>query len=134
MIKITTELLKSFNTCKKAIKWHKKQKTTSFNKLFDLCQRDNHLDWVNWLIVKLSDPCQLIRFTNYAAKKILYQYKKENRCNSIVVPKIQDYLEGVESIDWVQSAIYAAMGELSRKPPLIKILKHGIKLLKETEK
>ena len=134
MIKITTKLLENLGACDSAIKWHKKQKTTSFNKLFKLCQDQNHLDWAYWLIGELLDSHQLTRFTVYAAKKILHRYKKENRYDSLVIPKLEDYLEGFETVKWAQSAIYEAMERLACKSPLIKILKYGINLLKETEK
>ena len=133
MIEIKTKLLEDLGACSKAIEWHKKQKTTSFNKLFKLCQKENHLDWAYWLITVLLDSHQLTRFTVYASKKILHQYKKENRYNSSIIPGLEDYLEDIEAIDWAQSAIYAAMGELSRQTPLVKILKYGIRLLKETQ-
>ena len=131
MIKITTKLLEDLGACSKAIEWHKKQKTTSFNKLFKLCQKENHLDWARWLIVKLLNPDQAVRYFGYAEKKALSLCRKYK--GDLLMPRqvFFDYLRGTATLGTVEFVLsYSGIWANEAK----EIIKYGIELLKETKR
>lgn len=75
-MKITEEWLKEQEACVKGIKWFKNQEERDPIKLIEwFIENEKHLDWANWLIVRIMDYKQYVSYAVYAAEQVLHVYK-----------------------------------------------------------
>jgi hypothetical protein len=76
-MKITIELLKKLGACSEMREVFSKQKESDAVKLIAKMIRLKKLDWANWLIVRLLDRLNNIRYAVFAAKKVLGLYERK---------------------------------------------------------
>lgn len=71
-MEITEEWLKEQEACKKGIEWFKNQEERNPVKLIQwFIENEKHLDWANWLIVRIMDYKQYVSYAVYAAEQVL---------------------------------------------------------------
>lgn len=75
-MKITEEWLKEQEACVKGIKWFKNQEERDPIKLIEwFIENEKHLDWANWLIVRIMDYKQYVRYAVYSAEQVLHIFQ-----------------------------------------------------------
>jgi hypothetical protein len=136
--KITTKWLNSHSACYEAVEKFKKQKECDPIKLLRLMIRSNHkeiLEWANWLIVRIMNKKQRVEYAKSAA------WYATNSAAFSGAFSAESAKYAAKSAAWyaAKSALSAELAALSAaqsagyaeyKNTLIKILKHGIKVLK----
>lgn len=80
MTKITDKWLKENNVCQDAVSWLKTIKDRNIDNLFNLIisSKDNEkLSWGNWIIVRLMNHKQRVKYAIFAAEQVIDIYEKE---------------------------------------------------------
>ena len=77
MKKITPLLLKSLNACSSGEEYYITLKTQDAEKIINQCLVDDHLDWANWLIVRIMNQKQKIECSIFAAEQVIDIYEKQ---------------------------------------------------------
>jgi len=76
-MKLTVEKLKSLSACQSGIDWFKEQKETDCKKVVQVLIKVKKLDWANWLVSRVLDRKDKIRYACYAAKQVLPIFEKK---------------------------------------------------------
>ena len=80
-MKITEEWLEEKETCEEGIIWFADQKETDAIKVLDKLINQNRLDWGNWLICRVFNYDQRVKYAVFAAGQVLHlwadKYPKE---------------------------------------------------------
>ena len=74
-MKLTVRTLKKHGACVEAVDWVKGQKDISYKALFTACLAEDHLDWANWIIPRLLNKENRIRYAIYAAERVIKIYE-----------------------------------------------------------
>jgi hypothetical protein len=133
--KITEAWLKEKSACSEVIVWFLGQKETEgVRVLRDLMKADT-FQWANWLICRLMDKPNQVRYAIFAAECVLEifekKHPKDNRPRK-AIEAAKSWLENpsneTKKAD-ADAAAYAAYA--ARKEIQTKIFDYGIKLLEE---
>ena len=76
-MKITKSWLEKQKACIEGVEWFAEKKETDIKKLLNLCEKENHLEWANWVITKLMKRKQRIRYAVYAAQQVLHIFEEK---------------------------------------------------------
>jgi hypothetical protein len=75
-MKIAEEWLREKNACKDGIRWFLNQKETDPAKIIkQFVKKEEHLDWANWLIVRIMSYKQYVSYAVYAAEQVLHIFE-----------------------------------------------------------
>ena len=75
-MKLTSKWLKEKSACSGGIAWFEKCGLASSVPVLKKLISEDHLDWANWLIVRLMDRKQKIQYAIFAAESVLEVYEK----------------------------------------------------------
>ena len=75
-MKITKEWLKEQNACSLGYDWFVKQSATDHDAVIAALMNINRFDWANWLIVRLMDKAQKVKYACHAARLVLPIYEE----------------------------------------------------------
>ena len=129
-MKLTVRTLKKYGACIEAVDWVKTQKNKSYKALFSECLAGEHLDWAKWIIARLLDKENKIRYAIYAATQVIHLYEDKYPGDDRPKKAIQaakNYLKNPSD----ENAADAARA--AHKDMLTKILKYGYRLLIKQE-
>src|SRR3990167_2030428 len=76
-MKLTENWLREKFACSEGVDWFKNQKETDGVKVAITLIVDNKMNWCNWLIVRLMDHKQKIRYAIFAAEQVIDIYEKK---------------------------------------------------------
>jgi hypothetical protein len=77
--RLTVKYLKKIGACKEAVDWVRVQSSNDINVLYkQVLKSKEHLYWANWMLVRLMNKKQRIRYAIYAAIQVLYIYENYN--------------------------------------------------------
>ncbi len=76
-MEITIKKLKSFDPCSDGFEWFVEKKIDNLRDFISLCKKDAHLDWANWLIVRLMNKKQRVMYSVYSARSVLENFEKK---------------------------------------------------------
>ena len=74
-MKLSVRILKKHGACVEAVDWVKGRKNKSYKALFSECLAGDHLDWANWMLVRLLNKENKIRYAIYAAEQVIKIYE-----------------------------------------------------------
>jgi len=78
MTKLTEKWLRDHNACNLGITWFLNQEETDPIKLItQAIKKKQHLDWANWLIVRLMKYKQYVLYAVFAAEQVIDIFEKE---------------------------------------------------------
>ena len=75
-MKITKEWLKKQNACKPGYDWFIRQYDTDHELVIASLMKIDRFDWANWLIVRLMDKAQKVKYACHAARLVLPIYEE----------------------------------------------------------
>jgi len=149
-------MLKKYGACIEAVDWAKTQKDKSYKALFATCIAEDHLDWVNWIITRLLNNENRVRYAIYAARQVINIYEdkypgddrprkaiqaakkylknpsKENAANTANTAHAAHAAHAAYAAAYAAYAADAA-SDAAYKDMLTKILKYGYRLLIKQE-
>ena len=73
---ITKAIIKELNPCSKGYEWYMKNPISDPVELVKELMKE-HEDWANWLILRIMDYEQYVRYACYAAKQVLPIFEKK---------------------------------------------------------
>lgn len=76
-MKLTMRTLESLDACDEAKEAFQNQKERDIFKLFDLMLKAEKYDWANWLIARLLDRDNKIRYAIFAAERRIEEFEKK---------------------------------------------------------
>jgi hypothetical protein len=76
-MKLTIRWLKKQSACSGGIEWFKSQKENDSVGVVKALIADDKLDWANWLIVRIMDYADYVRYAVYAAEQVIELYEKK---------------------------------------------------------
>jgi hypothetical protein len=76
-MKITKEWLKEKRACKEGFDWWKKHAEANVKKLALRLVKENHFDWANWMLTRIFDKTQNIKYAIFAAEQVVGIYEKD---------------------------------------------------------
>jgi hypothetical protein len=76
-MKITKEWLKGNWACKEGFDWWKKHAEANVKKLALRLVKENHFDWANWMLTRIFDKTQNIKYAIFAAEQVIGIYEKD---------------------------------------------------------
>jgi hypothetical protein len=76
-MKITKEWLKGKWACKEGFDWWKKHAEANVKKLALRLVKENHFDWANWMLTRIFDKTQNIKYAIFAAEQVIGIYEKD---------------------------------------------------------
>jgi len=76
-MEITLNMLTKFGACFEALEWFKNQNETNDLKLLKKAKKENHVDWINWLAIRLMNKKQKVEFAIFTAELVLDIYEKK---------------------------------------------------------
>jgi len=156
-MRITQKWIDKHQPCKEAIEWWDHRWSDSFKILDNLIQEDK-FSWANWFVVRLMNHKQKIRYAIYDAEQVIDIYEKkypDDKRPRQAIKAAKNYLKNpskknkdaanaaahaanatayaayaavyaVYAANAANAAAYAAYAAMKKK-----ILKYGIKILKE---
>ena len=77
-MKLTIEMLNDLNACPEGKDWFVASKCETVAGSCKNAMKEGHHDWANWLVARLLDRDDRIRYACYAARQELHIY--ENKC------------------------------------------------------
>jgi hypothetical protein len=108
-MKITKEWLKGKRACKEGFDWWEKHAEANVKKLALRLVNENHFDWANWMLTRIFDKTQNIKYAIFAAEQAIgiYEkdYPKDDRPRK-AIEAAKDYLK--KSNDYAANAADAA--------------------------
>ena len=148
-MKITEKWLSKHDACAEAIEWVKTQKNRDEITLINKAMKINHFDWANWYIARRLNKARKVRYVIFAARQVLHISEdldpNDNRPR-IAFEAAEKYIKetkasaewAAERAAWAAWAAWALESAASaaweaRKNLEIKIIKYGIKLIKEKQ-
>ena len=141
-MKLTVRTLKKHGACVEAVDWVKGQKDISYKALFTACLTEDHLNWANWMLARLLNKENKVRYAVYAAERVIKIYEDmfpdDDRPRK-AIQAAKKYLKNPSqktaadaayaTADAANAANAAYAADGNRKELLIKILKYGYGLL-----
>jgi hypothetical protein len=76
-MKITKEWLKGKWACKEGFDWWEKHAEANVKKLALRLVKENHFDWANWMLTRIFDKTQNIKYAIFAAEQVIGIYEKD---------------------------------------------------------
>jgi hypothetical protein len=76
-MKITRKWLKEKGICKSGFEWWEKHKEANVKKLALKLLDENRFDWANWMLTKIYDKMQNIKYAIFAAEQVINIYEKQ---------------------------------------------------------
>ena len=77
-MKLTLDFLEEKKACKSGIDWFSKQSETDPIKLIkNWIDKKKHLDWANWLIVRVMEYRQYVEYAIFAAEQVIDIFDKK---------------------------------------------------------
>ena len=70
-MKITKEWLKGKWACKEGFDWWEKHAEANVKKLALRLVKENHFDWANWMLTRIFDKTQNIKYAIFAAEQVV---------------------------------------------------------------
>ena len=130
-MKLSVEYLKNIDACSEAVKAFSEQKETDAVKVLKLCVVKNW-HWANWLLVRLLDRPNSIRYAVFATQQILYLY--ENKYPSDKQPRkaVEAAMKVIEK-DTSKTRTAAAIAGSAVAEMRTKIFDYGIELFRKQE-
>ena len=134
-MQITEEWLKEKSACSEGIRWFSGcDRTTDMAVLKDLIEEDK-LQWANWLICRLMDKPNQVRYAIFAALEVIHIYEKKypkDKRPRKAIEASQAWLDNPS--DKTKTAADAAAAAAAAKKQLqLKILTYGMELFKKQE-
>jgi hypothetical protein len=110
-VKITKEWLNGKRACKEGFDWWEKHAEANVKKLALRLVKENHFDWANWMLTRLFDKTQNIKYATFAAEQVIgiYEkdYPKDDRPRK-AIEATKDYLKKSNAKAAADAADYAA--------------------------
>src|SRR3990167_9469387 len=147
-LEITVDWLEGKRACLEGIKYFETLKEKDAFKIFEeMIERKENLHWANWAIVRLIEKPQFVAYAIYAAEQVLdiyeKQYPKDDRPRK-AIEAAKGYLKNpsANAANAANAAANAAnaanaagnaANATEKEKMQIKILKYGMKLLKEKQ-
>ena len=134
-MKVTLDWLKEKNACADGVEWFKKQNESDSTKLIWKLFESNHATWAHWLVIRLMDKMQRIRYAVFAAEQVIDIFEKKYPADQRprkAIEAAKKYLENPSNAAATAAATAAAYAAAyaARKKIQKKILEFGLKLLK----
>jgi hypothetical protein len=76
-VKITKEWLNGKRACKEGFDWWEKHAEANVKKLALRLVKENHFDWANWMLTRIFDKTQNIKYAIFAAEQVIGIYEKD---------------------------------------------------------
>ena len=76
-MKIDLDLLTKLKACKQGTVWFKSQHETEHNKVIKKLLEEGKFTWANWLIVRLLDKKQRVKYAIFAAELVLHIFQSK---------------------------------------------------------
>jgi len=136
-MKITNEWLQEKTACVEGVEWWKGCGETNGKKVVEKLVGADKLDWANWLIVRIMDRPQVIRYSIFAAEQVIDTYEKkypDDKRPRLAIEATKKVLEAdteenrSAADSAARSAAYSADSAAFQKMQN-KILKYGLGLL-----
>ena len=78
-MKLTLRLLRKINACEEFIeKWKDEGSLNDIKKVFDLLIKENSFDWILYLVSRLLNKENRIKYAIYVAEKVLYVFENKS--------------------------------------------------------
>jgi len=146
-IKLTVNSVKKFGACSDAVVWAEKiwdGKEDTLKNVLKRLKKEDHLDWSNWLIVRLMTYDEQIKYAIFAAEQVIGIYEKKypddiRPRKAKAIEAVKEYLkskdkDAADAADAAYTdAAHTAADAIARKKMQSKILNYGIKLLERKE-
>ena len=148
---INKEWLDRWNACKEAQEWWAGHNETDALTVIEMLIKDEYLDWANWGVARLLDDDGKRAYAIYAAEQVLEifeaKYPEDDRPRK-AIEAAKAYLKDKtpENKNAAYAAAYAAYAAAdaahaaahaahaaAKKEMKLRILKYGMKLMKEGE-
>ena len=137
-MKITQQKLKDWSACTDGYKWARgilKDKPMEVKEFLKITA-DYRLDWANWVICRVFDKPNKVRYAIFAAEQVIHLFEKKypnDKRPRKAIEAAKTWLENpsaayAASADSAASAAYAASAD-SKKQMQLKILEYGLSLL-----
>ena len=101
-MKLTKEKLKSFDPDIEVYQWYLEQNITDLFKITSKLIKEKHYDWCSWILVKMMDEKQCVKYALFAAERVLYifekKYPNDNRPRK-VIEAVKEYLKNPNLIN-----------------------------------
>jgi len=78
VLKITADWLKEKQACRSGVDWFINQSETEGVKVVKKLITEKHLDWANWLIVRIMNYKQYVSYAVFAAEQVIAIYEKKH--------------------------------------------------------
>jgi len=76
-VKLTKAWLKKWEACSRGVAWFENLGKTKSSEVMEGLLADKKLDWANWLIVRILNRKDKIRFAIFAAEQVLELFEKK---------------------------------------------------------
>ena len=76
-MKLTMKKLETWKACREGKEWFGAQSETDGKKIVETLIAEKHLDWANWLIVRLLKRADKIRYAIYAAEQVVDIFERK---------------------------------------------------------
>jgi len=143
---LNIRILRKHGACTEAVEWFETQPKKDYKSLLISCIKEDHLEWVNWMLLRLLTKENKIRYAIYAATQVLHIFEKkypgDDRPRKAITAA-RNYVKNPVNKDaataaTADSAAYAAADSATdvseQKKITTKILTYGYKLLMKERK
>ena len=76
-MEITKKWLDDLSACSDGVKWWLASKEIDSKKVVEKLMAENKFDWANWLIIRLFDRPQRIKYAIFAAEQVIDIFEKK---------------------------------------------------------
>lgn len=141
---LTLKWLQKERACQPVVDWFKSQKDKKdLKSQLKACERDNHLDYFNWMIVRKLSRVDKVRYAVYAAEQVIDIFEKKYPNDArprkaiqaakkyIKNPSANNKNAAADAADAAYAAYATADAAYAtaKKQMQLKICKYGLKLL-----
>jgi hypothetical protein len=77
-MQVTNEWLKSKSACREGYEWSLKQENRELIPFLDALVKENHWNWANWVVVRVMDKTQNVKYAIFAAEQVIHIYEKKH--------------------------------------------------------
>uniref|UniRef100_A0A6M3LXJ5 Imm-5-like domain-containing protein n=1 Tax=viral metagenome TaxID=1070528 RepID=A0A6M3LXJ5_9ZZZZ len=74
---LNIRILRKHGACTEAVEWFETQPKKDYKSLLISCIKEDHLEWVNWMLLRLLTKENKIRYAIYAATQVLHIFEKK---------------------------------------------------------
>ena len=133
-MKLTMKKLETWKACTVGKEWFAGQAETDGKKIVETLIIEKHLDWANWLIVRLLKRADKIRYAIYAAEQVVDIFERkypEDKRPRQAIDAAKTYLnnptEANKRAAYAAAAYAAYAADAAMKE---KIIRYGLTLVK----